>query len=394
MSLNSSDRWTEPILHVDMDAFFVEVERLDDPALRHRPVLVGGGGPRGVVASASYEARRHGARSAMPMVAARRAVPDALVVPPRHGRYAQVSSQVFEIFERFTPHVEAVSVDEAFLDVRGLRLLHASPVEVAGAIRRAIREELSLPASAGVASNKLLAKLASERAKPDGLLHVPIDRQKDFLHGLPVHDLWGVGQATVAALERFGVETVGDLAALPEATLIKTLGPAQGHGLALLAQGVDERPVRVHGEAKSVSVEETYDTDVTDLDEIRRNILVLSERLADRLHGAGLAGRTVQLKVRFADFKTVTRSFTLAAPTDVGRDLFRAAMDQLSRVAIAPEGIRLLGVGVAGLEPADAPRQLSAERPPGWDDVAVAVDEVRRRYGPGSVGPAFIHQDS
>ena len=393
MSTQPTDRWTEPILHIDMDAFFVEVERLDDADLHGRPVLVGGGGPRGVVASASYEARERGARSAMPMGAARRAVPEAVVVPPRHRRYGEVSRMVFGIFERFTPNVEALSVDEAFLDVSGLRLLHQSPVDAAQAIRSAIRDELSLPASAGVASNKLIAKLASEKAKPDGLLHIPFDRQLDFLHALSVDRLWGVGQATRAALDRFGVETVGDLAAVPEATLTKTLGPAQGRSLALLARGIDDRPVLPQGDAKSLSVEETYDEDISDPDDLRRRLLVLAERLADRLHGAGLAGRTLQLKVRFADFTTVTRSLTLAAPTDVGRDLFHGAVHQLDRVAIPPGGVRLLGIGVVGMESADAPRQLSADRPAGWDDVATAVDQVRRKFGPGSVGPAGIRQD-
>lgn len=393
MRSQSINDWTEPILHIDMDAFFVEVERLDDPTLRDRPVLVGGGGPRGVVASASYEARASGAHSAMPMGAALRAVPKATVVPPRHRRYAEASRQVFAIFERFTPQVEALSVDEAFLDVTSLRLLHASPVDAAQAIRATIRRELGLPASAGVASNKLIAKLASEKAKPDGLLHVPSDRQLEFLHGLPVDDLWGVGQATRAALERFGVETVGDLAAVPEATLIKSIGPSHGRSLTLLAAGIDNRPVQPHGAAKSVSVEETYDEDISDTAEIRRRLLILAERLADRLHGAGRAGRTLQLKVRFADFTTITRSLTLAAPTDVGRDLFRGAVQLLERVAIPPDGIRLLGVGVVSMEPGDAPRQLSADRPAGWDDVASAIDKVRRKFGPDSVGPAGIHHD-
>ena len=385
--------WTEPILHIDMDAFFVEVERRDDPSLVGRPVLVGGGGPRGVVASASYEARQFGAKSAMPMGAARRIVPNAVVVPPRHRRYGELSREVFAIFDRHTPKVESLSVDEAFLDVSGLRLLHGSPADVAALIRETIRTELGLPASAGIASNKLISKLASENAKPDGQLHVRVDDQLDFLHALPVERLWGVGQATRAALQRFGVVTIGDLAAVPEATLVKSVGPAVGGNLARLAQGVDERSVERHGAAKSLSVEETFDVDVTDLVELRRRLLVMAERLADRLHSAGLAGRTLQLKVRFADFTTVTRSVTLAAPTDVGRDLFRGAIEQLERVSIPAGGVRLLGIGVVQMADAGAPRQLSAERPPGWDDVATAVDEVRKKYGPDSVGPAGIRTD-
>lgn len=385
--------WSEPILHIDMDAFFVEVERLDDPTLRHRPVLVGGGGPRGVVASASYEARARGARSAMPMGAARRRVPDAVIVPPRHARYGEVSRRVFAVFSSFTPHVEGLSVDEAFLDVSGLRLLHDSPVDVATAIREALRSEIGLPASAGVASNKLLAKLASAKAKPDGLLHVPARSELEFLHALSVDELWGVGSSTRAALARFGVETIGDLADMPERTLVAAVGPAQGRSLARLAAGIDDRPVESRRDAKSISVEETFDTDIIDLRELRQKLLVMAERLADRLHGAGAAGRSLHLKVRFADFTTVTRSVTLPAPTDVGRDLFKAAVDQLDRVDLPPAGVRLLGVGVAQIAPADAPRQLAANRPSGWDDVADAMDEVRRKFGPDALGPAGIHQD-
>ncbi len=227
--------FTEPILHVDMDAFFVEVERLDDPRLVGRPVVVGGAGARGVVAAASYEARAYGVHSAMPMVEARRRCPQAVVVPPDHRKYGAMSRRVFEIFRSFTPQVEGLSVDEAFLDVGGLRLHYKSPVDVAGAIRARIRSDLHLPASVGIASNKFLAKLASEEAKPDGVFHVKAGHELEFLHPLPVRRLWGVGEATYAALEALGVATVGDLAAVPEHVVAQRVGGAVGHHLLELA---------------------------------------------------------------------------------------------------------------------------------------------------------------
>ncbi len=383
--------FAESIIHVDMDAFFVECERLDDPTLVGRPVLVGGGGPRGVVASASYEARAAGARSAMPMSQALRMCPDAIVVPPRHHRYREVSAAVFDVFRSFTPLVEGLSVDEAFLDVAGLHRHHRSAVDLATALRRQLRDDLGLPASAGIASNKLLAKLASEQAKPDGQRHIPIAEQIDFLHGLPVGALWGVGEATRAALDRLGVVSVGDLASVPESTLRRALGAAQAAALHRLAAGEDDRPVLTESEAKSVSVEVTYDQDLVDADRIHVEVVRLADQLSGRLRRAGLAGRTVTLKVRFADFTTITRSVTLASATDVSHDLRRAADGLLDRAAVAGRPVRLVGVGASALVTAsEAPRQLATDRPAKWDDLADAVDEVRDRFGTGAVAPASV----
>ena len=382
--------FTESILHVDMDAFFVEVERRDRPELRGRPVVVGGTGGRSVVAAASYEARTFGIGSAMPMVHARRLCPAAIVVPPDHGKYRTASEQVFEVFRSFAPLVEGLSLDEAFLDVSGLRRHYPDPVAIGKEIRERLRADLGLPASVGIASNKFLAKLASAAAKPDGIRHVPADRALEFLHPLPVRSLWGVGEATHAALERLGVHTIGDLAEVPPAALEKHLGRAAGAHLHALAWGRDERPVVPGSAAKSVSVEQTYERDLRGHEAIEGELLRHADRLAGRLRSAGVAGRTVTLKIRFADFSTITRSVTLGSGTDVARDLYRAARDVLRKVDLGTKPVRLVGLGATALTPATAPRQLAVDRPAKWDDLAGAVDEVRQRYGTGSIRPARI----
>jgi DNA polymerase-4 len=385
--------FVESILHVDMDAFFVEVERRDRPELRGRPVVVGGTGNRGVVAAASYEARAFGVGSAMPMIHARRLCPAAIVLPPDHRKYRAASEQVFSVFRSFAPLVEGLSLDEAFLDVAGLRHHYPNAVAIGSDIRSHLRTELGLPASVGIASNKFLAKLASEAAKPDGLRYVPADQALAFLHPLPVRSLWGVGEATHAALERLGVHSVGDLAEVPLATLKKHLGEAAGGHLHELAWGRDRRAVVSGSAAKSISVEETYEHDLSGWDVVEGELLRHADRLAGRLRSAGLAGRTVTVKVRFGDFTTVTRSVTLAGPTDVARDLYRAARDLLRKVDVDSRPIRLVGMSSTGLTAASAPRQLAVDRPAKWDDLAGAVDEVRLRYGTGSIRPARLVED-
>lgn len=379
----------EPILHVDMDAFFVEVERLVDATLVGVPVVVGGLGNRGVVAAASYEARKYGVHSAIPMVQARRLCPQARFVAPSHHRYRRASESVFEVFRSVTPLVEGLSVDEAFLDVSGLRLHYQSAAEVGETVRRTIRTRLSLPASVGVATNKLLAKLASEEAKPDGLLLVPAGQELSFLHPLPVRRLWGVGEATYASLESLGISSIGDLAAVPGHTLQQRLGPSLGQHLHALAQARDDRPVSADSEAKSISVEQTFELDLADADVIEAEVLRQCEKVGSRLRRAGLAGRTVTLKVRYADFTTVTRSHSFASAADVSHDLFVAARDLLGRVDLT-RTVRLLGVGVSVLEPSGSPRQLGLDRPAAWDDVTAAVDQIRSRFGDNAVSPARL----
>lgn len=379
----------EPILHVDMDAFFVEVERRRRPELRGRPVVVGGAGPRGVVASASYEARAFGIRSAMPMSRAVRRCPGLVVVAPDHAAYRRASEEVFEVFRSYTPLVEGLSLDEAFLDVAGLRLHHPDPDSVAAALRASLREATRLTASVGIASTKFVAKLASADAKPDGVLRVPVADVEAYLAPKSVRSLWGVGEATHAALERLGVSTIGELASVSESALARALGSSLGSHLARIARGLDQRAVTPESSAKSVSVEHTYDTDLVGVDEIEAALLGHCDKVGYRLRRAGLRGRTVTLKVRFADFTTVTRSHTRASATTISRELFRDVLDLLGRIDLR-QPVRLLGVGVSSLEDADAPRQLEVGSGDHWERVTEAVDEVRRRFGSGAVRPARL----
>jgi DNA polymerase IV len=381
--------WSEPILHVDLDAFFVEAERLRDPGLVGKPVAVGGTGNRGVIASASYEARSYGVRSAQPTVTALGLCRDLIVVAPSHGRYGDLSAGVFDIFRGFTPYVEGLSLDEAFLDVSGLRRHFPSSTDVAIAVRGEIRSRLGLPASVGIASSKFMAKLASEAAKPDGYRHIPKDAEVEFLHALPVEALWGVGPATLAGLRRLGVVTIGDLAELPEAAVLGSLGPTQGRHLLDLARGIDHRPVVPDVEAKSISVEETYDRDLEGTEVMETALLAHAQRLADRLHRSGLAARTLTLKLRFADFATVTRSVTSGTVIDGPRDLYLTALDLLGHVEI-DRPVRLLGLGGSGLEPSGEPRQLPMGAEDNWSRVDEAVAGVRERFGERSVEPARL----
>jgi len=372
-----------------MDAFFVEVERLRRPELRGKAVVVGGAGRRGVVASASYEARSRGVTSGMPIGQARRLCPHAVVVPPDHAAYTTVSRQVFEVIEGFTPRVEVVSVDEAFIDIGGLRLLHPSPLEVGARIRAALREEVGLPASIGLATTKLLAKMASRDAKPDGMFLVAAGTERAYLHPKAVRSLWGVGEATYARLEELGVRTVGDLADFPRAGLVKRLGGALGGHLWDLASGRDQREVTRQGETRSVSVEQTYDVDITDTNQLHRELLAHADRLASRLRSNGFVAERVQLKVRYDDFTTVTRSRTFTAPVSTGRDIYRAAVALLDRTAAGARPVRLLGIGADGLVAAVDPRQLDLA-PRSWDDLEEVVEEVRGRFGRNAVARARL----
>jgi DNA polymerase IV len=346
---------SEPILHVDMDAFYASVEILKDPSLAGRPVLVGGPGPRGVVMSASYEARRFGVRSAMPSARARRLCPDAVFVRPDFVGYRAYSTRLREILLSFTPLVEPLSLDEAFLDVSGATTLFGPPPRIAERVRARVREELSLVCSVGVASNKFLAKLASARAKPDGVVVVPADGTEGFLHPLPVDALWGVGERTEEVLHRLGIRTVAELARTSTRVLERALGEQQARHLAALAAGRDERAVVPYEPPKQVSHEETFDRDLDDEGEILRELLRLSFRVAARLRKEGFRARTVVLKVRLASFTTLHRSRTLADATDTGAELYRTVTDLYRTLADAGRGqrsgrfrVRLLGVAGGG----------------------------------------------
>ncbi|WP_449064044.1 DNA polymerase IV [Planomonospora algeriensis] len=381
-----------PILHADMDAFFASVELRERPELAGTPVIIGAPGPRGVVLSATYEARRYGVHSAMPMTRARRLCPRATVIPPSHGKYSEVSRGVMEIFRSFTPEVEPIASDEAFLDVSGARRRLGPPAGIAAMIRERVAAEHGVTCSVGVASSKFVAKLASQHCKPDGLFVVPADRVVDFLHPLPVAALWGVGERTERSLARLGVRTVGDLARTPVETLQRELGRASGAHLAELAWGRDDRRVTPNAPDKSIGAEETFAADVDDPVEIRRELLRLSERVAARLREGGHAGRTVSVKLRRADFSTLSRSRTLAEPTDVARELYSVACDLYAASGLEGTLIRLVGVRVENLLPADgAPRQLAlGERETGWREAERAMDRAARRFGRDAVLPASL----
>lgn len=383
------NEFAEHFLHIDMDAFFVEVERRRDPRLVGKPVIVGGLGRRGVVASASYEARARGVHSAMPIGEARRLCPHAVFIPPSQSDYGAMSRAVFEVFSAFTPLVEGLSVDEAFLDIAGLRLHYGSPDAVGTALRETIRRELGLPASVGIAAVKFISKLASEDAKPDGLLMVPAGQELAFLHPMPVRRLWGVGAATHATLGALGVETIGDLAAVPESLLSSRIGPSLAAHLVRLAAGIDPRGVEPDEGAKSISVEETYDEDLSDDEQINQALLRLCDRLASRLHRSGHAGRVVTLKIRFAGFETHTRSETVAGEVAATTALWDEARRLLARVERSGRGVRLLGVGVSGLAGEESPRQLALEDTT-RDTAASVVEEVRDRFGDDAVVRASL----
>jgi DNA polymerase-4 len=391
------------ILHVDMDAFYVGVELRRRPELRGRPVVVGGTGSRGVVAAASYEARRFGVFSAMPSVTARRRCPDAVLLPGDHDLYAQVSREVHEIFHRVTPLVEPLALDEAFLDVTGSIRLFGSAQAIAERVRAEIADELALACSVGGASSKFVAKLASKAAKPRvtpdavlpgaGVLLIEPGKELDFLHPLPVSALWGVGPATLERLERFGVRTVADLAALDVATLSAALGKAHGRHLHDLAWGRDARPVEVGRDVKSIGHEETFAVDRHSHDELLREAVRLADAVAARLRSSGSGARTIGLKVRFADFSTVTRSHTVPAPVVTARAILAAVEPMLRRLDVS-NGVRLLGISVSGFgEPVEQlslddllSGEVSSEQD--WEAASETIDAIRARFGSGSIGPA------
>ena len=379
------------ILHVDMDAFYASVEIRRRPDLRGRAVVVGGVGPRGVVCSASYEARRYGVRSAMPMMRARSLCPHAVVIPPDFTAYSAASRAVMQIFRDVTPLVEPLSLDEAFLDVTGARRLLGPPAHIAAHIRRRVQEEQAITCSVGVAPTKFVAKLGSTRAKPDGMLVVPAGLVLDFLHPLPVEALWGVGEKAAATLRRLGLTTVADLAAAPVSMLRGALGEAAAAHLSALAAGHDPRAVTPDHAEKSIGAEVTFDTDVTDPAAIRRALLELSDKVAVRLRSAGHAGRTVTLKIRLADFRTVNRSRTLTGVTDTAHEILGTAWSLFTTLRPA-EPIRLVGVRVEGLaDAASTARQLTLGEPEhGWREAEAATDAVAARFGRSAVGPASL----
>ena len=416
------------VLHVDMDAFFAAVEVLDDPSLAGKPVIVGGSGARGVVASCTYEARAYGIHSAMPSVQARRRCPHAIFVSGRYNRYAEMSERFHEVLQRFSPAVEGIGLDEAFVDVAGVARLSGPSPPLARAVRQAVRDELALDCAVGVARTKLLAKLASRAAKPipdhdgprpgAGVVVVLPSAERSFLHPMPVRALWGVGPATAGRLEALGVTTVGDLARVPEESLCRAVGNAHGQVLAALARGEDPRRVEPNRDAKSVGHEETFAVDFRTHADLHVHLVRMADAVATRLREARLEGRTVTLKVRYGDRTTITRSHTVGAPLDSPRAVSAVAQALLDAVEVS-DGVRLLGVSVSGLrttrgtarqlsfDDADATRSATAsrhgrdagsttsvddarQRVEAWAEVEAAVSAIRARYGNASVGPGTL----
>ena len=377
------------ILHVDMDAFYASVEQRDRPELRGRPVIVGGHPRRGVVLAASYEVRPSGVRSAIPMARALTLAPQAVVVPPRFSAYAEASEQVFAVLERYTPLIEPLSLDEAFLDVTASRSLFGAPAEIARRLRQEIAAEVGLPASAGIASSKFVAKIASDLAKPDGQREVPAEETRTFLAGLPVSRLWGVGPKLEARLQSLGLRRVGDLAVRDPEWLVRQLGDVGAH-LAALARGEDDRPVVPDRSSKSIGAEDTFEEDVDDPALLRPRVHAQALRVGRRLRRAGLRTRVVQLKLKMSDFTVQTRRCTLERATDDGQELYRHALELLERAPL-PRPVRLTGVSAQELDgPADAQLALFGEAPRRSDALNRALDAIGQRFGQGAVAPADV----
>ncbi|MFO7599677.1 MAG: DNA polymerase IV [Candidatus Desulfacyla sp.] len=381
------------IIHLDMDAFYPAVEARDHPELKGKPVIVGGGRERGVVSSASYEARKFGVHSAQPMATAMRLCRHGIFLPVRMSRYKEVSRQIFEIFHSFTPLVEPLSIDEAFLDVTGLERLAGQPREIALKIKEKVLDETGLTVSAGVASSKFVAKIASDMDKPDGLTLVPSDRVREFLDPLPVDKMWGVGKATQRILTRLGVRTFQDLRQMPVAVVEKALGK---HGAAMhfLAMGIDDREVVPQHEPKSIGHEETFDKDILDPDQAKKEILSLAGKVARRMRRAGVRGQTISLKVKYADFTQITRAVTLSEPVDDSGEIYAASCHLLEKTEMGKRPVRLIGVSLSQLSSPDKETQLRL-----FDDdrasskrkgLTMALDAICDKFGEKSILPATL----
>ncbi|MBI3185267.1 MAG: DNA polymerase IV [Myxococcales bacterium] len=383
--------WPKAIIHVDMDAFYASVEQRDDPNLRGKPVIVGGHPRRGVVLAASYEVRPFGVRSAMPMARAVKLAPHAVVARPRFAAYADASEQVFDIFESFTPLVEPLSLDEAFLDVTGSLKLFGTPSQIAARIRERIAAEVRLPASAGIASVKFVAKIASDLAKPNGQKEVPPESTRDFLAPLPVARLWGVGPKSEQTLKALGLRTIADVAAREPKWLERKLGVVGTH-LWELSHAIDPREVVPDRGAKSIGAEDTFEEDQDGPEALAPHIHSQALRVGRRLRRAGVKARVVQLKLKYSDFKLVTRRVTLKEPTDDGQALYRAAMDQLGRASLERK-VRLTGVSAQELRSDGEQQCLFQAGPRRAEKLNSALDKIADRYGRGAVVTADLAGD-
>jgi len=377
------------ILHVDMDAFYASVAELDHPELRGKAVVVGAGA-RGVVLSANYPARKFGIRAAMPVGRAQRMAPNAIFVAPEHQRYSEISARVMSIFEEFTPLVEPISLDEAFLDVTGARKLLGTGREIATAIRERVEKQEGITCSVGIAPSKFIAKLASQHCKPNGMLEITTDRILTFLHPLPVSAIWGVGPKTAEQLERLGLHTVSDIANTPRSTLIRALGDAAGASLYELAWGRDYRDVTPDEPDKSISAAETFSSDLDNPTEILQEFLRMSERATSRLREKNLFAKTISIKVRFADFTTINRSKTLPLAIDSTHEVYEVVKALYLALKIERARLRLVGVSLENLQE-DSPEQLVlGAREFGWRDAEGAIDKAKARFGGSSVRPGRL----
>ena len=385
----SEEQLQSTILHVDMDAFFASVAERDNPELKGKPVVIGMGA-RGVVSAANYEARKFGIHSAMPVGRARRLAPHAIFLPVDMARYQEVSGHVMEIFHSFTPWVEPISLDEAFLDVTGSQKLLGTGREIAVAIRKKVEEQEGITCSVGIAPSKFIAKLASAHCKPNGMLEITADRILTFLHPLPIQAMWGVGPKTAEILERLGLRTIEDIAKLPRATLIRALGEANGASLYELAWGRDYRDVTPEEPDRSISAAETFAQDLDNPEEILTEFLRLTERATARLRDRELFSKTVGIKVRFADFSTINRTKTLPLPIDSTHDVYEVVKGLYQGLRIDRARLRLVGVSLENLSQG-APEQLVlGQRDVGWRQAEGAMDKARARFGKGSVRPARL----
>jgi DNA polymerase-4 len=381
------------ILHVDMDAFYASVEERDDPKLKGKAVVVGVG-KRGVVSAANYEARKFGIRAAMPIYKAKALAPHAVFIAPNMARYAEVSEQVMAIFRDVTPHVEPISLDEAFLDVTGARRLLGSGIEIADQIRKRVEKDLGITCSVGIAHNKFIAKIASGHCKPNGVLEVDPEKMLEFLHPLAANEIWGVGPKTNELLEKMGLFTIADIANTPRSTLIRVLGQASGASLYELAWGRDYRDVITEHAEKSISASQTFDVDLYQPEEILKEFLRLTEKIADRMRAKGLATNTISIKVRFADFKTISRSKTLDLPTTGTQEIFEVAKSLYLGLELDRVLVRLVGVSLDSLvENDDVTQMVLGERTSSWQQADRAIDRVKAKFGRSSLRPARLVDD-
>jgi len=381
------------IIHLDMDAFYPAVEVLDNPGLKGKQVIVGGGRERGVVSSASYEARKFGVHSAQPMATAMRLCPDGVFLPGRMSRYKEISKQVFEIFFRFTPLVEPLSIDEAFLDVTGSIRLFGEPVEIAKKVKQVVVNETGLTVSAGVAPSKFVAKIASDMDKPDGLTVVPSDQVREFLDPLPIKKMWGVGKVTQKALSRLNVRTFEDLSRVPVKVLERRFGK---HGLKMhqLSMGIDEREVVPEHDTKSIGHEETFSQDIIDMGLAKKELLSLANRVTRRMRREGVMGRTITLKVKYSDFVQVTRSTTLSISTDDGPEIYSTVCCLLEKTEVGKRPVRLLGISLSQLTVLGSETQLDLFNHDGVSqkrkELHTALDSLHEKFGEKSIRPGTL----